>query len=146
MQDPRPHHYLAVYGDPDAPGHVAVEDGRYGHRSQPRELAAGDMVLLYCTGTYRQYPQSAPGVGIVTEANWPDRRFRYDYLPFREPVPLEALRFGFEPEDAWKLANIRFDTYWFFRISAQSFRTVLQGARLGAADEKDEGAQGRLDG
>ena len=145
MENPRPHHYLAVYGDPDAPGHVAVEDGRYGHRSQPRELAAGDMVLLYCTGTYRRCPQSAPGVGIVTETDWPDRSFRYDYLPFREPVPLEALRFGFEPEDAWKLANIRFDTYWFFRISAQSFRTVLQGARLGAAEEKDEGAQGRLD-
>ena len=137
FDDARPHHYLAVYGDPDAPGHVHVEDGKYGHRDLPRSLEPGDMVLLYCTGTYRRYSQSVPGIGIVTEVDYPNRDFWYEYLPLREPIPLDAVRFRLEDADREQFANIRFDTFWFFRISAESFRNVMAGALLGRPLDSD---------
>jgi hypothetical protein len=137
MNDPHPHHYVAVFGDPDALGHVHVEDGKYGHRNLPQQLRPGDMVLLYCTGTYLPYPRSVPGIGIVTRVEQATRDFWYDYLPLRQALPLDLLRFRMETADQESLANIRFDTYWFFRVSEQSFRAVMQGALLGLPLDSD---------
>ncbi len=137
MDDPHPHHYVAVFGDPYAPGHVHVEDGAYGHRNLPTGLSAGDMLLLYCTGTYKRYPRSVPGIGIVSSVEHATRDFWYDYLPLRQALPLELLRFRLSGPDQDKLANIRFDTYWFFRVSAESFRAVMQGALLGRPLDSD---------
>ena len=135
--EPHPHSYIAVFGDPHALGHVHVEDGGYGHRNQPAELAPGDMLLLYCTGTYTRYPRSVPGIGMVTTVDKADKHFAYEYLPFRRALPLELLRFRMLGPDQDKLANIRFDTYWFFRIANESFAAVMQGALLGKPLDSD---------
>ena len=73
-----------------------------------REHRAGDLVLLYCTGGYARYPKSVPGVGVVEAVDRRQQSFTFDYEPLSQPVPLEGLRFAFEPVDAAKLRNIRF--------------------------------------
>lgn len=128
--EPKPHCYIAVFGDPYAPGHVHVDGGAYGHKNLPSDLMPGDMLLLYCTGTYKQYPRSVPGFGIVSEVAQEFKKFSYDYFPFKEPLPLEFLRFQITGVDLDKLSNIRFDSYWFFRISNESFSSVMKGALL----------------
>ena len=121
-------YYLAVFGNPMLPGHVTVEEGRFGvHAGWPERIAPGDLVLLYCTGGYARYPKSVPGVGVVEEVDHGRQTFTYDYEPLSQPVPLEGLRFVFEPVDAAKLRNIRFNNHWLFEIDAESFGRAVDG-------------------
>ena len=121
-------YYLAVFGDPTRPGHVTVESGRFGvSAGWPGGIAPGNCVLLYCTGSYARYPKSVPGVGLVLEVEHSRRQFFYDYHPLTGPLPLEDLRFVFEPVDAAKLRNIRFNNHWLFEIAAESFGRAVDG-------------------
>ena len=128
--DQKPHCYFAVFGNPYTPGHVHVEEGGYGHKNLPEDLLQGDLLLLYCTGTYAKYQRSVPGFGIVSEVSKEFKKFKYDYFPFKIPLPLEYIRFQLTNHDLDKLSNIRFDSYWFFRISNESFSSVMRGALL----------------
>ena len=132
----RPYCYFAVFGNPYALGHVHVEDGDYGHKNLASELKPGDMILLYCTGSYEKYSRSVPGIGIVSEVNQEIKKFRYDYFPLSRALPLEYIRFQITGDDFDKLSNIRFDSYWFFRISNESFSSVMQGALLSSNGEE----------
>ena len=110
------------------PGHVTVEEGHFGvSAGWPESIAPGDLVLLYCTGGYARYPKSVPGVGVVEEVDYGQQSFTFDYEPLSQPVPLEALRFVFEPVDAAKLRNIRFNNHWLFEIAAESFGRTVGG-------------------
>lgn len=122
----KPRYYLAVFGDPTQPDHVTVEEGHFGVDSGwPPALTEGDRVLLYCTGSYRLYPKSVPGVGVVEEVDCDNRRFFFDYKGLDKRVPLDELRLAFQPDDRVKLANIRFDSFWLFEIAAKSYRNVI---------------------
>ena len=126
MKEPR--FYLAVFGNPMLPGHVTVEEGRFGvSAGWPESIAPGDLVLLYCTGGYARYPKSVPGVGVVEEVDHGSWSFTFDYEALSQPVPLEELRFVFEPVDAAKLRNIRFTNHWQFEIAAASFGRAVEG-------------------
>ena len=126
----KPRYYLAVFGDPTLPDHVTVEEGHFGVDSGwPLALAEGDRVLLYCTGSYRLYPKSVPGVGVVEEVDHDNRRFFFDYKGLDHRVPLDELRLALHPDDRVKLANIRFDSFWLFEIAAKSYRNVMGLAR-----------------
>ena len=126
MKEPR--FYLAVFGNPMLPGHVTVEEGHFGvSAGWPESIAPGDLVLLYCTGGYARYPKSVPGVGVVEEVDYGQQSFTFEYEPLSQPVPLEALRFVFEPVDAAKLRNIRFNNHWLFEIAAESFGRAVYG-------------------
>ena len=126
--DGAPRCYFAVYADPALPGHVSVEGGRFGNRGMPTNMRPGDMVLLYCTGTYPQRERTVAGIGFVTQVDHAIRDFWYDFMPFQQAVPLEFLRFAVTDDDKAKLANIRFD--WLFQISRESFRAVAEAAKL----------------
>ena len=122
----KPRYYLAVFGDPTLPHHVTVEEGHFGVDSGwPLELAEGDQVLLYCTGSYRLYPKSVPGVGVVEEVDRANHQFFFDYQRLSKRVPLDDLQLAFHPADRVKLANIRFDSFWLFEIAAKSYRNVM---------------------
>ncbi len=126
MKEPR--FYLAVFGNPMLPGHVTVEEGHFGvSAGWPEGIAPGDLVLLYCTGGYARYPKFVPGVGVVEEVDYGQQSFTFEYEPLSQPVPLEALRFVFEPVDAAKLRNIRFNNHWLFEIAAESFGRAVYG-------------------
>lgn len=123
-----PRYYFAVFGNPLHPGHVTVEEGRFGvNAGWPDGIAPGDLVLLYCTGGYARYPKSAPGVGVVEEVDHARQSFLYDYEPLARPVPLDTLRLAFEPVDAARLANIRFNNHWLFEIEPASFHRAVDG-------------------
>ncbi|MBM3939782.1 MAG: hypothetical protein FJ318_02585 [SAR202 cluster bacterium] len=109
---------------------MPVKGGRFGNKLMPRDMAPGDLVLCYCTGTYKGFERSVPGIGIVSKVNWPARDYRYDYLAFQTPVPLEVLRHLFTESDRFKLGNIRWDTFQFFELSEESFRAVMRGVKL----------------
>ena len=126
MKEPR--FYFAVFGDPTKPGHVTVEEGHFGvDAGWPKGIAPGDLVLLYCTGGYARYPKSVPGVGVVEDVDHEHQSFTFDYERLSEPVPLDDLRLVFEPVDARKLDNIRFNNHWLFEIAAASFGRAVGG-------------------
>ena len=119
-------YYLAVFGDPTLRGHVTVEEGYFGVSSGwPLELATCDRVLLYCTESYRLYSKSVPGVGVVEEVDHENHRFFFEYRRLDKRVPLEELRLALHPDDRVNLANIRFDSFWLFRIKPKSYRNVV---------------------
>ena len=123
----KPRYFLAVFGDPTLPDHVTVEEGHFGvYSGWPRDLEEGDHVLLYCTGSYRLYPKSVPGVGVVEEVDHENQRFFFDYRRLTKRVPLDELRLALHPDDRVKLANIRFDSFWFFPIKPKSYRDVIE--------------------
>lgn len=126
MKEPR--FYLAVFGNPFLPGHVTVEEGHFGvDAGWPSGIAPGDLVLLYCTGTYVRYAKCVPGVGVVEAVDHARQSITYDYEALSRPVSLEELRFAFEGSDAFKLGNIRFNNHWLFEISAESFHGAVYG-------------------
>ena len=125
---PKQRYYFAVFGNPWLPGHVMVEEGHFGvNAGWPVSIAPGDFVLLYCTGGYAQCPKSVPGVGVVEEVDHDRQSFFYAYERLSRPVPIDELRFAFEPEDAAKLGNIRFKNHWLFEIEAASFWRAVDG-------------------
>ena len=123
---PKQRCYFAVFGDPWLPGHVTVEEGHFGvNAGWPEDIARGDLVLLYCTGGYVRYAKSVPGIGVVTAVDHARQSFRYAYAPLSWPVALEDLRFLFQPRDAARLANIRFNNHWLFEIAPESFHQAV---------------------
>ncbi len=130
-----PRCYFAVYADPTTPGHVTIEGGRFGNRNMPKNMNVGDMVLLYCTSSYRIYAKTVPGIGLVTAVDHGLKDFWYDYIAFEEPVPLEFVRFAITEGDRLRVANIRRE--WLFQISRESFSAVMQGTKL-----KSKGSSG----
>jgi len=123
-----PRCYFAVYADPDLPGHVSIEGGRFGNRAMPKNMGVGDMVLLYCTSSYPGHSNSVPGIGLVTAVNHVVKGFWYDYVAFEQAIPLEFIRFAMTKDDQARLANMWHD--FLFQISRASFRTVTQSAKL----------------
>ena len=128
VENDTPRCYFAVYADPRLPGHVAIEGGRFGNRAMPKNMEAGDMVLLYCTGSYPGRAKTVPGIGLVTAVDHGMKDFRYDYVAFEQAVPLEFIRFAMTEDDRQRLANMRRD--FLFQISRASFRAVTQAAKL----------------
>jgi predicted RNA-binding protein with PUA-like domain len=128
--DESPRCYFAVFADPNLPGHVSVEGGRFGNIRMPSTMRPGDMVLLYCTGTYSAHEKSVPGIGVLTSVDHVVHDFRYDYMPLERAVPLDFLRFAFVDDDKERLANIRRE--YLFQITRESFRAVMQASKLAA--------------
>jgi hypothetical protein len=75
-------------------------------------------MLLYCTANYPGHSLEIPGLGVVLNV---DRTVEYRWVPFAESIPKAHLDSSFDPEDAAKLKNVRFDAFWLFEISRQSF-------------------------
>ena len=119
MKEPR--YYVAIFGNPDPPEKDTVESGRYhleiGGTDIPGER--GDILLLYCTGSYAAHFMSAPGIGVILTKH--KESINYRYLPLSKPIPKDYLIRSFTDEDKIKFSNIRFDNYCMFKISRESF-------------------------
>src|ERR1035438_8327465 len=79
--------FVAVFGDPQQPNKSLVESGEYDPdpRYAPFPSGPGDLMLLYCTGSYPGRPMQIAGIGVVLSAdsNW----VRYRWLPFKDAIP-----------------------------------------------------------
>lgn len=120
-----PKYFLAVFGDPTPPEKDTVESGIYhpDPRYAPFPTKRGDIVLLYCTGSYSKYPMQAPGLGIVLHTN--DEIVQYRYLPLSQPILKDRIERKFQPSDAEKFGNRRFSSFWLFEILRESFVGAL---------------------
>jgi hypothetical protein len=123
MKDPT--YYVAVFGNPQPPEKDVVESGRYhlGIRGTDIPGERGDVMLLYCTGGYREHFMSAPRLGIILTKDKDSVYYRY--LPLAAPISKDQIDLTFTDEDKRKFSNIRFSTFWMFPVTAESFRNCL---------------------
>ena len=103
--------FVAVYGDPTPPNKSTVESGQYDPdpRYAPFEPRPGDVLLLYCTGSYSGHSMQIPGIGIVLSVD--NTWIRYRWLPFTEPISKSVIDHSFAEADLRKFANIRFSSH-----------------------------------
>lgn len=121
----KPTYYVVVFGNPNPPDKDRVESGRYhlGIRKTAIPGEIGDILLPYCTGSYLEHFMSIPGVGIVVAKD--EEAVHYRYLPLSHPISKDRIDSTFTENDKAKFSNIRFDSFWMFEISAESFRACL---------------------
>ncbi len=128
-----PRYFIAIFGDPiGPPPKDHIEDGRYiPHVDHwPFGIAAGDVVVLYCTGSYPGHEQEAPGIGVVIGADKSENAIRYRYLPFGQPIAMDTIRNRLLPEDGEKFEHRRFSTFWIFEIQRTSFKRLADQCRV----------------
>ena len=116
-----PTYYVAIFGNPDPPEKDTVESGKYhlGIRGTDIPGERGDIILLYCTGSYAKHFMRVPGIGILLTKD--KKSIYYRYLPLSTPIPKDHIDGSFTEEDKNKFSNIRFDNFWMFKISKESF-------------------------
>jgi hypothetical protein len=123
MRSPR--YFFAMFGNPKPPGKDTVESGIYhpDPKYAPFRTNPGDVLLLYCAGTYREYPMRAPGLGVVLQTD--HQSVQYRYLLFSVPILKKGIEQEFDPSDADKFRNRRFAGFWLFQISRESFTRAV---------------------
>jgi hypothetical protein len=121
-----PTYYVAVFGKPEPPDKDTADSGRYylGRRGTDTPGERGDILLLYCTANYADNSMSVPGIGIVLTKT--KESIFYRYLPFTLPISKDQIDKAFTDEDRNKFTNIRFNTYWVFNISHESFSNATR--------------------
>jgi len=125
-----PTYYVAIFGNPDPPEKDNVESGRYhlGIRGTGIPGERGDIMLLYCTGGYAEHYMSIPGIGIILTKT--SDSIYYRYLPLVNPIVKDDIDKYFINEDKKKFTNIRFNSYWLFEISRESFFAATENLSI----------------
>lgn len=85
-----PNYFLVAFGGPHATAHP-VDGGSY---PLPKSyisnsgISPGDVLLLYCTGTYPGHYMDVPGIGVVTrvETGGVQENIYYQYFPLCHPI------------------------------------------------------------
>ena len=90
-------------------------------------IKVGDVVLLYCSGTYpnQSFSKSVPGFGIVTNVSLEGEMevVNYEWNPLAKTVELDHLRETI-PEIPFH-EPFSYLGNWLFEISQQSLRQAL---------------------
>jgi len=125
-----PAYYVAVFGKPEPPDKDVVESGRYhlGLRGTDTPGDRGDVLLLYCTASHADKTMNASGIGIVLTKT--KESIFYRYLPFTAPISKDILDKAFTEEDREKFSDIKYDNYWLFEISRESFSNATRGLSM----------------
>jgi len=120
-----PKYFFTMFGDPTPPEKDTIESGIYhpDPKHAPFPTKPGDILLLYCTGSYSKYPMQVPGLGIVLHTN--DEIVQYRYLPLSQPISKDRIEREFQRSDADKFRNRRFSGFWLFEIWRESFVRAL---------------------
>ena len=128
-----PNYFFIVFGGAHCEAHP-VEGGVYGHDANfitSSGIAVGDVVLLYCCGTYPEHYNEIPGLGIVTSIKTDDG-IHYQYFPLCHPIPVnwDTMKVTI-PELAppgnrnWSLKG-----NFLRKISSSSFRATIAGRQV----------------
>ncbi len=123
-----PAYYVAVFGKPEPPDKDTMDSGRFylGLRGADTPGERGDILLLYGPAGNEGNAMVAAGAGIVLTKT-KDSIF-YRYLPFSLPISKETVENAFTDEDREKLESMKFNTYWLFDISRDSFGNATRDA------------------
>ena len=126
----KPTYYVAVFGKPEPPNKDTADSGRFhlGIRGTDTPGERGDIILLYCTASHSENIISVPGIGIVLTKT--KDSIYYRYLPFYSPITKDQIDNTFTDEDREKLSGIKFNTYWLFDISYESFSNATRGVLI----------------
>jgi hypothetical protein len=127
-----PTYFVVVFGDPKQNGDT-IESGRYesGDGYPVFTVQPGDMLLLYCTEGYADYPKQFPGIGVAIRAG--SNLIEYRRIPFAKTIPRALIDQTFEPEDHKKMGELRFNRRRAFDISPQSFWRTVANQPIGQA-------------
>jgi hypothetical protein len=125
-----PNYFLAVFGEAHCVTHP-VDGGVYGHDANfvtSSGIAAGDVMLLYCCGTYPGHYQEVPGLGIVISIKTDG--IHYQYFPVCHPVSWDTAQASIP--DLQKPGNINWTLKgnWLRKISSSSFRATIAGRQV----------------
>jgi hypothetical protein len=119
----KPHCFIAVFGELEE-GKGAVESGVYcPNPKHPPSATVGDVLLLYCTASYPNYHQEAPGLGIVLKSA--PHRIDYRWLPFAKPIPRSSINAGLDPQAADRFGQLHFGYNWLIDISLESLSKII---------------------
>jgi hypothetical protein len=122
--------YWAIFGEPGRPGKDPVESGSYTPHSDCATFSTspGDLLLLYCTGSYPGLEKVSPGFGVVLGSN--QVIVSYRYFPFIMPIAKTQIDKCLSPEEAAAFGQIRLPKYWLFKLSRSSFTGVVRDAGI----------------
>src|SRR4030042_2912685 len=92
----KPGYFFAAFGELGT-DKLPVNSGCYIHEPgfiSNSGISIGDMVLLYCTGSYPDPQWKAPGIGVVLKIDIgiSQEEFHYQYLPFDNPIDWEIIK------------------------------------------------------
>ncbi len=126
-----PSYFVLVFGDPKQDGDP-VESGRYeAEKGYPAfEVEAGDLLLLYCTEGYREFPRQFAGIGVALTGE--TALVQYRWIPFSAPIEREVIEQTFEPADYAKMRELGITTRRAFRITGTSFAKTVANQPLGS--------------
>jgi len=125
-----PNYFFAVFGEARRATYP-IEGGVYHHDPNfvtSSGIAIGDVILLYCCGTYVGHYQEVPGLGVVTSIETDG--IHYQYFPLCHPVSWNVVQASI-PE-LQKPGNIIFSLKGNLlrKISSSSFRATIAGRQV----------------
>lgn len=129
-----PNYFIAVFGDTHRATYP-VEGGVYGHDANyvtSSRITPGDVILLYCCGTYTGHDNEIPGFGILTSIRNNGDGFNYQYLPFCQPINVDWNTMKLNMPELAPPGN----RIWHYKgnflrqISSSSFRATVAGRQV----------------
>jgi len=126
----KPNYYFTVFGGAHEKTHP-VDGGVYGHSLSyisGSGISIGDIMLLYCCGTYSKYSDEIPGIGIITKVGKEDFIY-YQYLPLCHPINVD---WDIMSKHITELADSgkriwHYQGNFLRQISSSSFRAAIAG-------------------
>lgn len=123
-----PKYFIAVFGEKYADKYP-VDGGHYplGRLSNKYSyVEKGDVMLLYCTGSYLGHDMEAPAIAIVVDTQTSEEGYtlQYRYLPLDQPVPRYSINESLEEEEKNYFVNP--GANFIFEITNTSFRKLLK--------------------
>jgi hypothetical protein len=123
-----PKYFIAVFGekyadkDPVDGGHYPL--GRLSNKYS--YIVKGDVMLLYCTGSYLGHDMEAPAIAIVVDTQTSEEGYtlQYRYLPLDQPVPRYSINESLEEEEKNYFVNP--GANFIFEVANTSFRKLLK--------------------
>ena len=124
--------FIAFHGDPRGSNRTEVGSGRYPvHVVWPDGIAKGDYLLLYCFENYKEYPNCAPAVGVVRDADKPTKMIRYFTRWMKPALPRseleQTMREFNDIQVLSKLIMPRSGAKWVYEIDRQAFEKLTEG-------------------
>lgn len=129
----KPNYFFVVFGETHRGTHP-VDGGVYGHDTNyitSSGIQAGDVMLLYCCGTYSGHNDEIPGIGIVTSIKTDDG-ILYHYLPLCHPISVDWDKMKVTIPELESPGNRK----WYLKgnflrkISSGSFRATIAGRQV----------------
>ena len=121
-------YFIALFGDPNRQNKTRVESGWYPSEKgfhPNRQVAPGDVLLLYCTGRYPINKQSIVGLGDVFSSTTSDG-LRYQYSPIKPPISRAAVKDALAEEERQRFNLLYRSSNWLIEITEPSFRAILR--------------------